>query len=113
MYRYELGKFDIESLISFSSKGWYKNIKAEKIPREITWFDKTTDYLASYIKVSYFLSLDFKLFENVKFKNIKEQSETNPFGVIGGSVASFLFIFLVFYLVFSKAQSSEQKKKDS
>lgn len=31
MYRYETGRHDINSLVSFA-KEWYKNVKAEKVP---------------------------------------------------------------------------------
>ena len=50
MYRYSLNKYDSESLTSFAN-GWYKNVKAEKIPLEKTWFDETTDKIVNFLKV--------------------------------------------------------------
>lgn len=49
MYRYEMGKYDVDSLLSFSS-AWYKNIRAEKVPIELSWFDKLTDSIVLYLK---------------------------------------------------------------
>jgi hypothetical protein len=43
-------KFDVESLVSFTEK-WYKNMKAEKIPLERTWFDEAIDQIVQYLKV--------------------------------------------------------------
>lgn len=31
MYRYDTGRYDINSLVSFA-KEWYKNVRAEKVP---------------------------------------------------------------------------------
>ncbi|RNA32887.1 thioredoxin domain-containing [Brachionus plicatilis] len=42
MYRYEIGKYDVDSLISFSSK-WYKNVKGVKVPIEKSSFDRLVD----------------------------------------------------------------------
>jgi hypothetical protein len=53
MYRYELGKFDVESIISFTAKGWYKNVRSEKVPRELSWFDNVTDDIVKYLKVKF------------------------------------------------------------
>lgn len=50
MYRYQISNFDVESLISFSTK-FYTNVKAERVPVELTWFDKTTDTIVKYLKV--------------------------------------------------------------
>lgn len=55
MYRYELGKFDIESLTSFTAKGWYKNVKSEKVPIELSWFDNLTDSIVKKLKVIFLL----------------------------------------------------------
>ncbi len=51
MYRYELGKFDVDSIVSFA-KGWYKNVKRENVPRELTWFDNVTDDIVKFLKVN-------------------------------------------------------------
>lgn len=51
MYRYQLGKFDLSSIVSFTSNGWYKNVKAEKVPRELVWFDQVTDDIVAFLKV--------------------------------------------------------------
>lgn len=51
MYRYELGNFEVESLVSFTTNGFYKNVKAERVPRELTWFDRYTDEIVTYLKV--------------------------------------------------------------
>ncbi len=51
MYRYELGKYDVESLVSFTTNGFYRNVKGEKVPREIVWFDRVTDDIVKYLKV--------------------------------------------------------------
>lgn len=50
-YRYDIDRFDVESLISFSSGGWYKNIKAEKTPKELTAFDSLLDHITKELKV--------------------------------------------------------------
>ena len=50
MYKYNMKKFDVESLVSFTEK-WYKNMKAEKIPLERTWFDEAIDQIVQYLKV--------------------------------------------------------------
>ena len=50
MYRYELNKFDTESFTAFTN-GFYKNVKAEKVPLEKTWFDETTDKIVKILKV--------------------------------------------------------------
>ena len=63
MYKYNLPKYDLESIISFCSKGWYKHVKAVKVPRELIWFDKFTDDIVNYLKVikdSFFIK-NFKL----------------------------------------------------
>jgi hypothetical protein len=51
MYKYNMKKIDVDSLVSFTEK-WYKNMKAEKIPLERTWFDKTIDQIVQYLKVN-------------------------------------------------------------
>lgn len=53
MYRYQLGKFDVDSIVSFTSNGWYKNVKAEKVPRELVWFDQVTNDVVAFLKVVY------------------------------------------------------------
>ena len=50
MYRYEMGKYDVDSIISFASH-WYKNVKSERVPRELTWFDQVTDDIVIQLKV--------------------------------------------------------------
>lgn len=49
MYRYEIGKYDVDSLNSFSSK-WYKNVKGVKVPIEKSWFDRTIDKIVTFLK---------------------------------------------------------------
>ena len=51
MYKYELGKYDVESIISFTSKGWFRNVRGEKVPHEPSWFDDLTDDIVKYLKV--------------------------------------------------------------
>ena len=50
MYRYAFNKFDAESLTAFAN-GFHKNVKAERIPLEKTWFDETTDKIVNFLKV--------------------------------------------------------------
>ena len=52
MYRYDLGKYDSESLSSFTVKGFYKNVRSEKVPIEQSWFDKVTDSIVKQLKVN-------------------------------------------------------------
>ena len=56
MYRYELNNFDVESLVSFATVT-FKNIKAEKVPGEITFFDKIVDDVVKLLKVIYFIQI--------------------------------------------------------
>ena len=49
MYRYEISSFDVDSLISFSTK-FYVNVRAERIPAELTWFDRATDSAVLFLK---------------------------------------------------------------
>ena len=51
MYRYELGKYDVDSIVSFTSNGWYRNVRGEKVPHEPSWFDELTDDIVKYLKV--------------------------------------------------------------
>jgi hypothetical protein len=39
-----------DSFVSFGS-GWYKNVKAEKIPKEPTQFDRVLEYINKILKV--------------------------------------------------------------
>ncbi|CAF1108529.1 unnamed protein product [Brachionus calyciflorus] len=47
MYRYEIGKYDVESLISFSST-WFKNVKSHRVPIEKSWPDRTIDTIVRF-----------------------------------------------------------------
>ncbi|XP_032691064.1 uncharacterized protein LOC116853877 [Odontomachus brunneus] len=48
MYRYETGRHDINSLVSFA-KEWYKNVKAEKVPVPQSPFDNLTQVIANFL----------------------------------------------------------------
>lgn len=86
MYRYDLGKFDMESIVSFTVKGWYKNVKSEKIPIELSLFDTVTDSIVKYLKEM-----------NTK--------QTNLF--IGITAVSVLFIVFIVYLLVCKKKSNK------
>jgi hypothetical protein len=49
IYRYEIPGFDVEAFVSFATK-FYVNVKAERVPAEITWFDKSTDFAVNFLK---------------------------------------------------------------
>jgi len=49
MYRYELNKFDLETLSSFIT-GWYKNVKGDGIPLPKTPFDDLVQMCVDYIR---------------------------------------------------------------
>ena len=87
MYRYEIGKYDVDSLISFSSK-WYKNVKGFKVPIEKSWFDRTIDSIVRFLK----------------------KQEANSYLVII-SLISFLFLItLVTFFLIRKSQKVEIHK---
>lgn len=49
MYRYEIEKYDIESMSSFVT-GWYKNVKGESIPLPKTPFDDLIQMCVDYLR---------------------------------------------------------------
>jgi len=49
MYHYNLKDFDYKSLVSFA-EGWFKNVKAEKVPVEPSPFDNFADMVAAQLK---------------------------------------------------------------
>ena len=49
MYRYEIGKYDVDSSIAFSTVS-YKNVKKERVPIEKSWFDRTIDTIVRFLK---------------------------------------------------------------
>ena len=51
MYRYEIKKIDIESLTSFSVGNWFRNAKAENVPKQSSSFDFALEYIISELKV--------------------------------------------------------------
>ncbi|GAB1859918.1 Thioredoxin domain-containing protein [Camponotus japonicus] len=48
MYRYDTGRYDINSLVSFA-KEWYKNVRAEKVPVPQSPFDNFTQMIANLL----------------------------------------------------------------
>lgn len=61
MYKYNLPKFDLESILSFCSNGWYKHVKAVRVPRELMWFDQFTDDVVSFLKVEILIQIFFSI----------------------------------------------------
>merc|ERR1712173_495145 len=49
LYRYEVEKYDIDSLSSFIS-GWYKNVQGESIPLPKTPFDDLVRMCVDYMR---------------------------------------------------------------
>ena len=51
MYRFEIKKIDIESLTSFSVGNWFRNAKAENIPKQSSSFDFALEYIIRELQV--------------------------------------------------------------
>lgn len=49
MYRYEIQKYDVQSLVSFA-KDWYKNVKGERVPLPKSPFDDLIALIVQYLK---------------------------------------------------------------
>lgn len=86
MYRYEIGKYDVDSLISFSSK-WFKNVKSAKVPIEKSWFDRTTDSIVRFLK----------------------EQEINFFYVLISLVSTLVLIVLIVLLLIKNQKSHKPK----
>jgi hypothetical protein len=58
MYRYEIGDFRVDKIESFIN-GWYKNVKAEIVPKEPTPFDRITNQIVDKLKVYFQIEFFF------------------------------------------------------
>ena len=71
MYSYEIGKHDTESLVQFATT-FFKNIKANKVPREKIWFDSTIETIVSKMKVSFRFSFVVFFIKNINKENLQK-----------------------------------------
>ena len=86
MYRYELDKFHAESFSSFAN-GWYKNVKAERVPLEKTWFDESTDKIVKILK--------------------DQDPQLKKYIMIG--LSSLIILTIIYYLTFKSKKDVEKK----
>ncbi|KAK9871296.1 hypothetical protein WA026_011565 [Henosepilachna vigintioctopunctata] len=49
MYKYQIQKYDIDSLVSFA-QDWYRNVQGERVPPQKTPFDDLISLIAVYLK---------------------------------------------------------------
>ena len=87
LFKYEINNFDSNSFESFATK-FYKNVKAEKIPRELTAFDA--------------------LVGDIVKKLTEENYLTRTDSLISGGVVFLVFLVSVFLLVSKRSDKKEK-----
>lgn len=99
MYRYDFSTFEVDNLVSFVTAA-YKNIKSEKVPTEITLFDKVVDEAVKFLKV---LRVNFEVisFTNItkfdsNFKKQKLEKHLNTIYICGISALVLIFALVVY-----------------
>jgi hypothetical protein len=75
LYRYDISNFDSDAFVSFATK-FYVNVKAERVPAERTWFDKSTDYAVQFLKDKQIQPIHFYI----------------GFGALSGLVSLYFFV---------------------
>lgn len=98
-YRYNLKKYDIESLIGFATS-WFKNVNSEKIKAPKSTFDKLIDTIV------------------IKLKELPKHMELlmsiiNDYPVVALSMFALFAILILLKLFKRKPQESKQDKQDS